>query len=179
MFRSDNATRMPGEDTSRHPVEMVNWDEAVEFCRRLSSTPAERAARRVYRLPTEAEWEYACRAGTTTLWYYGGDEAGLGQYAWFDKNSDGTTHPVGEKKPNAWGLYDMQGNVWQWCADRFSADYYKQSAPSDPVGPSTGVSRVLRGGGLRNRAPFCRSAYRFKYGNTYRSGFGFRVVLER
>ena len=102
---------MAGKDTSRHPVETVNWDDAMEFCRKLSAMPAERAARRVYRLPTEAEWEYACRAGTTTRWYSGDDEAGLADVAWFNKNAGGMTHPVGEKKPNAWGLYDMHGNV--------------------------------------------------------------------
>ena len=106
-----SARRWLGKDTSRHPVETVNWDEAMEFCRKLSAMPAEQAARRVYRLPTEAEWEYACRAGTTTRWYCGDDEAGLADAAWFSKNSGGMTHPVGEKKPNAWGLYDMHGNV--------------------------------------------------------------------
>ena len=109
--RLDDRKKVAGKDTSRHPVETVNWDEAMEFCRRLSAMPAERAARRVYRLPTEAEWEYACRAGTTTRWYCGDDEAGLVDVAWFNKNAGRMTHPVGEKKPNAWGLYDMHGNV--------------------------------------------------------------------
>ena len=158
-----DARRWLGKDTSRHPVETVNWDEAMEFCRRLSAMPAERAARRVYRLPTEAEWEYACRAGTTTRWYCGDDEAGLVDVAWFNKNAGGMTHPVGEKKPNAWGLYDMHGNVYQWCADWFSPDYYKQSPPSDPSGPPAGSVRVLRGGYWNNSPSSCRSAFRNHY----------------
>ena len=152
--------KVAGKDTSRHPVETVSWDEAMEFCRRLSAMPAERAARRVYRLPTEAEWEYACRAGTTTRWYCGDDEAGLADVAWFNKNAGGMTHPVGEKKPNAWGLFDMHGNVWQWCSDWFSADYYKQSPPSDPTGPPAGSDRVVRGGNWNYIASYCRSAFR-------------------
>jgi formylglycine-generating enzyme required for sulfatase activity len=117
--RQAGVKRATGKDTSRHPVETVSWEDAIEFCRRLSSLPAERAARRTYRLPTEAEWAYACRAGTTTRWYSGDDEAGLLDCAWYYGNADGTTHPVGLKRPNAWGLYDMHGNVWQWCSDWF------------------------------------------------------------
>ena len=178
--RVDDRKKVVGKDTSRHPVETVNWDEATEFCRKLSAMPAERAARRVYRLPTEAEWEYACRAGTATRWYSGDDEAGLADVAWFNKNSGGVTHPVGEKKPNAWGLYDMSGNVGQWCADRFSADYYKQSPPSDPTGPPAGSSRVLRGGHWYSYASSCRSAFRHSYGPAFRNPHsGFRVVVGR
>lgn len=94
-----------------NPVEMVTWEDAVEFCRRLSELPAEKAAGNVYRLPTEAEWEYACRAGTTTKFSFGDNESGLGDYAWYYDNSGRNTHPVGGKLPNAWGLYDMYGNV--------------------------------------------------------------------
>jgi formylglycine-generating enzyme required for sulfatase activity len=178
--RQANAKKVAGKDTGRHPVESVNWGEAKEFCRRLSATPAERAARRVYRLPTEAEWEYACRAGTTTRWYCGDDEAGLLDAAWFSQNAERITHPVGEKRPNAWGLYDMHGNVWQWCADRFSAEYYKQSPSSDPTGPIAGGDSVLRGGGCFDRASWCRSAFRRYYGRNYHiADFGFRVVVER
>ncbi len=173
------AKRVLGKDTSRHPVESVNWDEAIEFCRRLSAMPAERAARRIYRLPTEAEWEFACRAGTTTRWYCGDDEAGVVEAAWFNKNADGMTHPVGEKKPNALGLYDMHGNVWQWCSDWYSKDYYAQSPSSDPSGPAASSSRVLRGGNWSTSPCYCRSAYRLYCTPAYRRPFnGFRVVAE-
>jgi formylglycine-generating enzyme required for sulfatase activity len=179
-IRHEDTNKVAGKDTSRHPVETVMWPEAMEFCRRLSALPAERAARRVYRLPTEAEWEYACRAGTMTRWYSGDDPAGLADVAWFNDNSGGITHPVGEKKPNAWGLCDMYGNVRQWCADRFGADYYKQSVPSDPAGPPTGHLYVLRGGFCRNDPSAFRSASRFCSTPRARGhAFGFRVVAER
>jgi formylglycine-generating enzyme required for sulfatase activity len=111
-FRADQRKKMVGIDTRRHPVDTVSWVEAMEFCRRLSEMPAERAARRVYRLPTEAEWEYACRAGTTTLWFSGDDDASALQYAWYNKNSGMMTHPVGQMKPNAWGLFDMYWKMY-------------------------------------------------------------------
>jgi formylglycine-generating enzyme required for sulfatase activity len=177
--RRVDATMVANKDTGRYPVETVSWDDVMEFCRRLSLLPAERATKGAYRLPTEAEWEYACRAGTTTRWYCGDDEGGLIECAWFIKNAAGMTHPVGEKKPNAWGLYDMHGNVWQWCADWFNAAYYKQLSLSEPAGPPAGSIRVLRGG-CRNNSSFCRSAFRNSSGPTNRfQNFGFRVVVER
>jgi serine/threonine-protein kinase len=177
--REGDARRVAGKDTSRHPVETVNWDDAMEFCRKLSAMPAEQTARRVYRLPTEAEWEYACRAGTTTQWYCGDDEAGLLDVAWFNKNAGGMTHPVGQKRPNAWGLYDMSGNVFQWCGDWCSKDYYAQSPPNDPIGPPTGFGRVLRGGTWIFMASACRSAYRDTLTPACRNrAYGFRVVCE-
>jgi formylglycine-generating enzyme required for sulfatase activity len=178
--RGKDVQRVTGKDTSRHPVETVSWDDAIEFCRRLSATPAERAARRVYRLPTEAEWEYACRAGTTTRWSFGDDEASLRECAWFWGNSGATTHPVGEKKPNAWGLYDMEGNVLQWCADWFSADYYEQSPPNDPTGPPAGLYRVSRGSRWNIINPkSSRSASRNHTGpaDARFDTIGFRVVV--
>jgi formylglycine-generating enzyme required for sulfatase activity/serine/threonine protein kinase len=178
-FAKDKHEKAQGIDTRRHPVEKVNWDDATDFCRKLSAMPAERAARRVYRLPTEAEWEYACRAGTTTRWWCGDDEAELEAVAWHHGNAGGTTHPVGQKRPNAWRLYDMHGNVWQWCADWFSQDYYRQSSPSDPQGPATGSLRVLRGGSYGHFPSACRAAFRDIFGPATRySDYGFRVVAE-
>jgi formylglycine-generating enzyme required for sulfatase activity len=180
-FRVRDREKVSGMDTSRHPVETVSWEEAIEFCRRLSALPAEQAARRVYRLPTEAEWEYACRAGTTTRWWCGEDEAALAGCDWFSKNAVGMTHPVGEKKPNPWGLFDMHGNVSQWCADWFDADYYKNSPPSDPAGPAAGARRLLRGGNWHSGATSCRSAFRYPNTNgKLRSHYaGFRVAVAR
>jgi formylglycine-generating enzyme required for sulfatase activity len=140
------------------PVESVSWDDAQEFCRKLSALSGEAGA--TYRLPTEAQWEYACRAGSTTRWCFGDDEKQLGDFAWFAKNSGNQTHPAGQKKPNAWGLYDMHGNVWEWCEDWFDSDCYKKSATDDPMGPLGGSIRVFRGGSWYYEARYCRSAYR-------------------
>ncbi|GIT28582.1 MAG: hypothetical protein Ct9H300mP1_06280 [Planctomycetaceae bacterium] len=142
----------------QNPVENVSWADAVEFCGKLSAMPAEKTAGHVYRLPTDAEWEYACRAGTTTAYSFGDDASGLGDYGWFDGNSDRETHPVGEKKPNAWGLYDMHGNVYEWCQDWYG-DYPSGSA-TDPTGATSGSIRVIRGGGWFHYAGYCRSAHR-------------------
>ena len=161
---------------AQRPVDQVSWDCAVEFCSRLSVLPAEKAARRVYRLPTEAEWEYACRAGTTTKYSFGDDANNLGDYAWFDVNSGDSTHPVGLKKPNAWGFYDMHGNVWEWCADWY--DDLTKWPVSDPVGPPTGTLRVNRGGSWSVWPADCRSMIRNKYNPSFsHRGLGFRVAL--
>ncbi len=120
----------------QNPVEKVSWADAVEFCGKLSAMPAEKTAGHVYRLPTEAEWEYACRSGTTTAYSFGDDASRLGDYGWFKGNSDSKPHPVGEKKPNAWGLYDMNGNVYEWCQDRYGA--YPSGSATDPTGVSSG-----------------------------------------
>ena len=164
-------------DSSMYPVEQVSWEDAVEFCKRLSDLPEEKAAGRVYRLPTEAEWEYACRAGSKTAYSFGEGSKSLGDYAWFDGNSNNQTHPVGEKKANAWGLYDMHGNVWEWCSDWYGD--YPKGAVSDPVGPREGSDRVGRGGCWRDVAAFCRSAFRYSLDPTYRTGdYGFRLALS-
>jgi formylglycine-generating enzyme required for sulfatase activity len=169
-----NPSKFQGDP--QRPVEQVSWDEAVEFCRRLSDLPAEKAARRRYALPTEAQWEYACRAGTTARWYTG-DVSGFEGAAWFKGNSGGITHPVGQKTPNAWGLYDMDGNVWQWCQDFFDLEYYANSASDDPTGPAAGTYRVYRGGGWDNSSGNCRSAYRYRDNPIGRfSDLGLRVV---
>ena len=152
------------------PVEQVSWEEAVEFCRKLSAQEG-----RTYRLPTEAEWEYACRAGSTTKWCFGDKESALGEYAWYGDNTDLKTHPVGEKKPNAWGLCDMHGNVLEWCSDWYGA--YTEAAVSDPTGATAGSSRVLRGGGWVRDPRGCRSASRISDTPGYRLvSLGFRVA---
>jgi formylglycine-generating enzyme required for sulfatase activity len=159
------------------PVEQVSWGDAKEFCRKLSALAEERKAGRVYRLPTEAEWEYACRAGTTTKYCFGNDESGLGDFGWFNGNAGGETHPVGGKKPNAWGLFDMHGNVFEWCSDWYGA--YPKGVASDPQGPSGGLFRVRRGGNWITPAGSCRSAFRVSSGTSIRiAGLGFRLALS-
>ncbi|RKY30135.1 MAG: formylglycine-generating enzyme family protein [Candidatus Omnitrophota bacterium] len=160
---------------TNRPVEMVSWHDAKEFCRRLSEKEG-----KTYRLPTEAEWEYCCRAGTTTE-YYWGDRVN-GRYAWYRHNSINQTHLVGEKLPNAWGLFDMSGNVWEWCTDWYDERYYSTSPETDPIGPPEGLHHVLRGGSWRSIAYDTRSANRncSISSATHHSvgSIGFRVVME-
>jgi formylglycine-generating enzyme required for sulfatase activity len=166
-------------DSSNHPVEWVSREDAAEFCNKLSALPKERKAGRVYRLPTEAEWEYACRAGSKSAYSFGDERDSLGDYAWFSENGDGKSHPVGKKKPNAWGLYDMHGNVWEWCSDWDGK--YPNGAVSDPVGPLEGSYRVFRGGSWCIGAASCRSANRNGDFPSFRIidfSCGFRVALS-
>jgi formylglycine-generating enzyme required for sulfatase activity len=140
---------------TKHPVESVSWNDCQEFLARLNAKLKQMKAT----LPTEAQWEYACRAGSTGEYCYGDGEANLGEYSWCATNSTGTTHPVGGKKPNAWGLYDMHGNVWEWCSDRYADNYYAESPAQDPTGPASGTNHVARSGswycvGYRNRSAF-------------------------
>ena len=152
------------------PVEHVLWDDAQEFCRKLS----QRVGREI-RLPTEAEWEYACRAGTTTAYSFGSDPSRLGEYAWYTENSGGQTHPVGRKTANPWGLYDMHGNVMEWCAD-WKKRYFS-GARTDTVGPGSGAANVLRGGSWYDDASRLRSAKRYGTAPGYHcSVIGFRVA---
>ena len=143
------------------PVEHLSWREATEFCRQLSELPAEMAAGRRYRLPTEAEWEYSCRAGTETAFAFGDDLSKLqAQFCKIWVSTPQPTCPVGMYPPNHWGLFDMHGNVWEWCSDWFSRSYYSKSPSSDPKGPSKGTHHVLRGGSASVQAHECRSASR-------------------
>ena len=163
----------------QNPVEQVSWNDAVEFCRKLSALPAEKKAGYVYRLPTEAEWEYACRAGTTTKYSFGDSESELGAYAWYaknsGKNSGKTTHPVGGKKSNPWELYGMHGNVCEWCQDWYGK--YPSGSTTDPTGAASGSYRVNRGGSWSLTSGLCQSAYRHGYAPGRRYHFlGFRVL---
>ena len=167
------------------PVDTVSWNDAMEFCKKL--TEIEKAAGRLpkgyeYTLPTEAQWEYACRAGTTTALNSGKNLSDkekcpeMDEVGWYYYNSDDKTHPVGQKQPNAWGLYDMHGNVFEWCLD-WKGDY-PTSSVTDSTGPSTGSYRVFRGGSWISHAYYCRSARRDYYYPGSRAGnFGFRVAL--
>ncbi|MGA2259649.1 MAG: formylglycine-generating enzyme family protein, partial [Thermoguttaceae bacterium] len=142
----------------KNPVEMVSWDDCQQFLGKLNAISAAGVGK--FQLPSEAQWEYACRAGSKTRYCFGDDESKLGDYAWYRLNSGGKTHPVGEKKPNAWGLYDMHGNVWGWCQDWYEGGYYAKSPRDDPTGAAAGSFRVFRGGSWFVPARDCRSAGR-------------------
>ena len=129
------------------PVEQVSWEDCQEFLSKLNERFPD--PQWTFRLPTEAEWEYACRAGSTTRYYFGDDASQLGEYAWYRVNSGGRTQWTFSKKPNAWDLFDMCGNVWQWCQDGYAKDYYRQSPEDDPTGPLNAAFRVCRGGSWR------------------------------
>lgn len=154
-------------------MEEVLWKDAVEFCERLS-----RQTGKAYRLPSEAEWEYACRAGSTSKYHFGDDVLLLGQYAWSHSNSGFGTGPVGQKMPNAWGLYDMHGNVWQWCQDVWHDNY--EGAPSDGhawLENGHSEERMLRGGAWWDVGSACRVAFRrISVADNFFKSVGLRVV---
>ncbi|MCI0461766.1 MAG: formylglycine-generating enzyme family protein [Gemmataceae bacterium] len=179
-----------------HPADQVPWNDAVAFCQKLSALPAEKKAGRVYRLPTEAEWEYACRAGTTTPFHFGKSLSsaqanfnGMHPYGGARGPYLERTAKAGSYAPNAWGLYDMHGNVWEWCQDWYDPAYYKRSPREDPQGPDKGVVptgfrnqffRVVRGGCWLEEGRGCRSAYRFRLMPDERYRWvGFRVVCVK
>ena len=187
-----NPSRWKGE---KNPVEQLRWSDAVKFCNKRSELEGLQPCYDLktlqcnfdangYRLPTEAEWEYACRAGTTTAYFFGDNPAKLGDYAWFEKNSGGHPRPVGQKQRNPWGLYDVIGNVWEWCNDFYQVDYYKQSPRENPRGPKEGQNKVLRGGAWRFSAENCRSGYRYNESPGYSDVcfgydiYGFRCVRK-
>jgi formylglycine-generating enzyme required for sulfatase activity len=187
-----NPSHFKGPDL---PVEQVTWPQAARFCNARSRleglTPCynEDTAECEfkadgYRLPTEAEWEYACRAGTDTAYSFGSEARNLGDYAWFAGNSDKKTHPVGQKKANPWGLYDMHGNVAEWCQDVYDKNYFKSSPDKNPHGPAEGKEYVLRGGSWKAAADVVRSSYRlgetpgFSDACLARDAIGFRCVRK-
>ena len=165
------------------PAENMDWNEAKAFCSWLNELSGSRMPKGyVADLPTEAEWEYACRAGTTTEYYTGDGEGALESAGWFDGNSENSTHPVGEKEPNEFGLYDLHGNVWEWCLDAWDEESYRKRAAGicDPLTEPTSADpfRVDRGGSCYNSARGCRSAYRDWGGAGYRGRYhGFRLGL--
>jgi formylglycine-generating enzyme len=189
-FNKDYSWRNAGfEQTDEHPVVNVSWNDAVAFCKWLSGKEG-----KTYELPSEAQWEYACRAGTKTRYYSGDDPETLAKvgnvadaaakakfpyWTWTIKASDGYvfTAPVGQFKPNAFGLYDMHGNAWEWCMDWYGADYYAASPADDPTGPGAGNVRVLRGGSWGDWPDSSRSAVRSGIGPDERGNIsGFRVA---
>jgi len=153
-----------------HPLVCISWNDAVAYCEWLSGQTGEQ-----YSLPTEAEWEYACRASSETTYCFGDDERLLEGYAWYSKNSERRTHPVGEKQANAWGLYDIYGNAWEWVRDWFGG--YSIEPQRNPSGPESGTERVIRGGSWIYDAVHCRSASRYREDPGHRSGYlGFRLA---
>jgi formylglycine-generating enzyme required for sulfatase activity len=173
MGDNNNPSHFKGDDL---PVEKVSWDKVQEFIKKLN----ENESTDKYRLPSEAEWEYACRAGTTTRYSFSDDESKLGDYGWYDKNSEGKTHPVGQKEPNSWGLYDMHGNVWEWLQDEWHVNY--DDAHTDGSAWESGDSayRVFRGGSWINLAWACRSALRAHRDPRLRAdSLGFRLLKEQ
>ncbi len=165
----DNPSRWKAE---ANPVESVRWSDAVKFCNARSRLEGLEPCYNLetwecnfdasgYRLPTEAEWECACRAGAKTAYFFGDSAAQLADYAWFETNSGGRPQPVGQKKPNPWGLYDICGNLWQWCNDFYGVEYYAQSPEKDPRGPKEGDTKVVRGGAWKFSGDNCRCGYRY------------------
>jgi len=180
----ENRSRFKGDEL---PVENVSWEDCREFCRKLTARERQNGTLQPgeeFRLPTEAEWEYACRADPTgksmRKYCFGDAVSELGRYAWYRSNSGDKTHPVGQKDKNAWGLYDMHGNVWEWCWDLYDSGYYSSSPTDNPTGPRSGSYRVYRGGGWYNVPSNLRCANRDPYNPAYRYyGIGFRVLAVR
>jgi formylglycine-generating enzyme required for sulfatase activity len=187
-----NPSRWKGD---KNPAEQLRWSDAVKFCNKRSELEGLQPCYDLktlkcnfdangYRLPTEAEWEFACRAGTTTAYFFGDSPAKLGDYAWFEKNSGGHPRPIGQKLPNPWGLFDMVGNVWQWCNDFYKVDYYQETPRENPRGPNEGQNKVLRGGAWRFGADNSRSGYRYNESPGYSDVcfgydiYGFRCVRK-
>jgi len=177
LVTQEQYEKLMGDNPSRwkspkNPVEQVRWSDCVKFCNARSQAEGLKPCYNLqtwecdfnadgYRLPTEAEWECACRAGTKTMYFFGDNPSQLGDYAWFEKNSGGHPQPVGQKKPNPWGLCDICGNLWQWCNDFYGVEYYAQSPKENPRGPQEGDTRVVRGGAWKFSGDNCRSGYRY------------------
>jgi uncharacterized protein (TIGR02996 family) len=166
--------RSPGfTQTERHPVVCTSWNDTQAMIAWLNETSSV-----VHTLPTEAQWEYSCRAGSTTAFFWGDDAARLGEFGWFNENADRQTHPVTTKRPNGWGLWHVHGNVWEWCEDWYG-DYLTEAVKNPRGRLSGGSRRVIRGGGWNSGAMGCRSAYRVRLDPSYRStSDGFRLIVS-
>jgi formylglycine-generating enzyme required for sulfatase activity len=186
----NNPSRWPGRN---NPVEQMRWSDAVRYCNGRSRLEGLQPCYNLenwtcdfsangYRLPTEAEWEYACRAGTETRYFFGDDRSKLRNFAWFKENSGQRPRPVGRKLPNPFGLFDMLGNVWQWCNDFYQVDYYEASPRRNPKGPESGETRVVRGGSWAAEADQCRPSFRYHENPSYTDVcfgydiYGFRCI---
>lgn len=179
LDRSNPYYNLPGmADRITHPTHpaTVSWEDAQNFVSTLNTIEGHNR----YRLPTEAEWEYATRAGTISAYSFGEDAGVLDYYAWYNGDFEtGGTHPVGQKRPNPWGLYDVHGNVWEWVQDWYSETYYDESPQNDPQGPESGENRTVKGGSWHTSATSWRSSFRKPYKPNYRGiSIGFRIVLE-
>jgi formylglycine-generating enzyme required for sulfatase activity len=171
QIMGNNPSRFAG--SLDYPVENISYDDVQTFISMLNRKEGSDA----YNLPTEAEWEYAARGGSIMTYCFGSDPGRLKQYAWYSDNSGNSTHPVGQLTPNAYGLHDMHGNVWEWCQDRYDQMYYFNSPSHNPRGPLSGLNRVVRGGSWGYDARYCRSSYRFHHPPYFRSSdLGFRLV---
>ena len=171
MGSNPSKTKLSGQ----HPVDNVSWNDTQEFIQQLNKMSGKK-----WRLPTEAEWEYAARSGGMKQRFAGTNSMeNLADYAWYENNSEMTTHPVGTRQSNGLGLYDMSGNVWEWCADRYDRNYYKQSPLNNPKGDPFGINRILRGGSASSKSGFQRASYRDYVAPTVRGDlFSLRMVLE-
>ncbi|WP_017295652.1 formylglycine-generating enzyme family protein [Geminocystis herdmanii] len=173
LIMGDNPSHFQGDDNL--PVDSISWDLAIKFCHKLS-----RKIGKKFRLPTEAEWEYSARANTTTEYFFGNDEEKLDRYGWYCDNSEGKTHPVGQKKPNPWGLYDMLGNVWEWCQDDWEADFSQYPADGNILINPNSSEKSLRGACFYSHTYHCRCSFRshyYPYACYY--SFGLRVVCAK
>lgn len=178
LDRSNPYYNLPGmAERITHPAHpaTVSWEDAQQFIEKLNLLEGDNR----YRLPSEAEWEYAARGGTSSIYSFGDNIAHLSRYAWYNGDfATGGTHPVGQKQPNRWGLYDTHGNVWEWVQDWYSESYYRQSPINDPRGPERGDSRSVRGGSWHQTATSWRVSYRKPYAPNYRGiSIGFRIVM--
>jgi len=153
QIMGENPSYFEGDDL---PVELITWDDAVKFCEKVT----QKTGRQVT-LPSETQWEYAARAGTTTEYFFGDDESQLGEYGWYEKNSGAKTHPVGEKKPNPWGLYDLLGDVWEWCQDDWDENYHNLPKDGSPINKDSS-KKVVRGGSCFCLAGGSRCGHRYR-----------------